>query len=177
VPREPGGMLSAGGSIDWEMTMWMSVLTILLPITLGIGMQVPTAVPANRCAACHLRLVWTRSAITHVDQWVTSRHALYRVGCERCHGGDATTSDQAAAHRGIANSAGTSSAVHRMALPATCGRCHPSEAKAFARSAHRELLSRGDATAPTCTSCHSSMAADVPSPATPGRSVPVLSPR
>lgn len=135
------------------------------PITLGAGLQAPTAALANPCAACHLRLVWTRSAITHVDQWVTSRHALYRVGCEKCHGGDARTSDRAAAHRGVTHSADPSSAVHRMALPATCGRCHRSEANAFARSAHQELLSQGDAAVPTCTSCHSSMAADVPSPA------------
>jgi hypothetical protein len=145
--------------------MWIFVLLILLPITLRTGLQTPTAASTNPCAACHLRLVWTRSAITHVDQWVTSRHALYRVGCEKCHGGDATTSDQAVAHRGVTNSADRSSAVHRTALPATCGRCHRSEARAFAQSAHQGLLSRGDATVPTCTSCHSSMAADVPSPA------------
>jgi hypothetical protein len=101
-----------------------------------------------------------------VDQWVTSKHALYGVGCEQCHGGDATTSDEAAAHRGVTSSAVPSSAVHRMALPTTCGRCHLSEAHAFERSAHQALLSHGDAMAPTCTSCHSSMATDVPSPAT-----------
>jgi hypothetical protein len=144
--------------------MWISALLVLVPITLGSGSQAPTAASTNPCAVCHLRLAWTRSALTHVDQWVTSRHALYRVGCEKCHGGDATTSDQAAAHRGVTNSADRSSAVHRTALPATCGRCHASEARAFARSAHQGLLSRGDAAVPTCTSCHSSMAADVPSP-------------
>lgn len=146
--------------------MWMSVLSMLLPITLDVGPQIPKAASANPCAVCHLRLVWTQSVITHVDQWVTSEHALYGVGCEKCHGGDATTSDQAAAHRGVTNSAVPSSGVHRMALPATCGRCHPSESNAFGRSAHQERLSHGDAMAPTCTSCHSSMATNVPSPAT-----------
>ena len=145
--------------------MWMPVLLVLLPIMAGAGSQVPQAALANRCAACHLRLAWTRSTLTHVDQWVTSRHAFYRVGCEKCHGGNAMTSDEAAAHRGVVKSADPSSAVHRTALPATCGRCHQSEASAFAQSAHQELLSQGHAMAPTCTSCHSSMAADVPSPA------------
>lgn len=147
------------------MTMWMSVALALLPITVGTGLQPPQTALANPCAACHLRLAWTQSATTHVDQWVTSRHAFYRVGCEKCHGGDATTSDEAAAHRGVVKSADPSSAVHRMALSATCGRCHPSEGRAFARSAHQKLLLRGDVVAPTCTSCHSSMAADVPSSA------------
>ena len=145
--------------------MWTSVLMVLLPIALGIGSQDPQPASANRCASCHLHLAWTRSALTHVDQWVTSRHAFYRVGCEKCHGGDAAASDQAAAHRGVTSSVNPSSAVHRTALPATCGRCHPSEVKAFAQSAHQELLSQGGARAPTCTSCHSSMASDVPSPA------------
>lgn len=145
--------------------MWMSVLFVVLPITPGAGVQVPTPASSNPCAACHLRLVWTRSAITHVDQWVTSRHAVNHVGCEKCHGGDAKTSDQAAAHRGVTNSADPSSPVNRRALAATCGRCHAHEATAFTRSAHQDRLSRGDAKAPTCTSCHTSMAADVPSPA------------
>ena len=74
------------------------------------------------------------------------------------------TSDEAVAHRGVVKSADPSSAVHRMALHSTCGRCHASEARSFARSTHQGLLSRADAAAPTCTSCHSSMAADVPSP-------------
>lgn len=139
------------------------MLTALLP-TAFLTMQIASSVDWNECAACHLRLAWTQSKITPVDQWVTSTHARYRIGCEQCHGGDAGTSSQAAAHRGVLNSANRSSSVHRTALPVTCGRCHESETNAFARSMHQELLSRGDATVPTCTSCHSSMATDVPPP-------------
>ena len=145
--------------------MWISALFVVLPIVLGPGLQAPAFAQTNRCAACHLRLVWAQSGITHVDQWVTSRHAWARVGCEKCHGGDEAALDQGVAHRGVTHSADRSSSVHPMALPATCGRCHRAEATAFARSAHKALLSRGEATAPTCTTCHSSMAADVPSPA------------
>jgi Cytochrome c554 and c-prime len=128
----------------------------------GAAPQVPRASATNQCAVCHLKLVWTTSAITHVDQWVTSRHALYGVGCEKCHGGDGRTSDATAAHHGVIHSNDPSSAVHAKTLPATCGRCHRSEAEAFARSTHRTLLARGDLGAPTCTSCHTSMAADLP---------------
>jgi hypothetical protein len=147
------------------MMIWIWMLLALLPIALRTEPQAPQAALANPCAACHMRLAWTQSTITHVDQWVTSRHAFYRVGCEKCHGGNAKTSDETAAHRGVVKSVDPSSAVHRTALPGTCGRCHRSESSAFARSAHQQLLSQGDAMAPTCTSCHSSMAADVPSPA------------
>jgi len=147
------------------MAMWMLVLSVVVPILLTAGAQVPRPALGNECATCHLRLAWTRSATMQVDLWVTSRHAFYRVGCEKCHGGDPTTSDERAAHRGVVNSANPSSPVHLVALPATCGRCHQSEANAFELSAHRRLLSQGDATAPTCTSCHTSMATEVPSPA------------
>jgi cytochrome c7-like protein len=124
----------------------------------------PPALPANKCAACHLQLVWTLSATTHVDEWVTSKHAAYRVGCERCHGGNATTSNANAAHRGVVASADRSSTVHRMALPQTCGGCHPAAATAFARSIHDELLQQGNPRAPTCTTCHTSMATEVLAP-------------
>jgi cytochrome c554/c'-like protein len=129
----------------------------------ALGPQLPPAVRANQCATCHLRIVWTRSALTHTDEWVTSSHALHGVGCERCHGGNAATSDKAFAHRGIANSADPLSRVHRRVLPTTCGGCHPSQRHAFVSSRHYELLLDGVAGAPTCTSCHSSMAADIPS--------------
>jgi len=124
----------------------------------------PAALPANKCAACHLQLVWTMSATTHVDEWVTSKHATYRVGCEQCHGGDAATSDANAAHRGVVASADRASTVHRMALPRTCGGCHPAAANAFAQSIHDELLQQGNPRAPTCTTCHSSMATEVLAP-------------
>lgn len=144
------------------MTVSISVLATVLAVVISGEPQAPAA-SQNRCAVCHLRLAWTQSVITHVDQWVTSQHAWARVGCETCHGGDARTSDQRGAHRGVMNSADPSSPVNRVALPATCGRCHAAEASAFARSAHHRLLADREPAAPTCTSCHRSMAADVPS--------------
>jgi hypothetical protein len=135
----------------------------LIAIGAPTGAQASTPDLGNECATCHLRLAWTRSVTTHVDLWVTSQHAFYRVGCEKCHGGDPGTSDVQSAHRGVVRSAEPSSSVHRTALPMTCGRCHRTEAVAFDRSAHRTALSRGDPAAPTCTSCHTSMATEIPS--------------
>jgi hypothetical protein len=140
------------------------MLTASYVLSIALMVQTATGVAWNECATCHLQLVWTQSGITHVDEWVTSAHASYRVGCEQCHGGDPKTSDRVAAHRGVLNSADASSSTHRTALTRTCGRCHTPEANAFARSMHRGLLSQGDPAAPTCTSCHTSMATDVPSP-------------
>jgi len=140
--------------------VWAVLAALLLS-----GPQGSAPASGNECATCHLRNAWTQSVTTHVDMWITSRHAFYRVGCEKCHGGDARTTDQRIAHRGVLNSAARSSPVSRTAQPATCGRCHRREANAFEGSAHRALLSQAETSAPTCTSCHSSMASDVLSPA------------
>jgi cytochrome c554/c'-like protein len=144
-------------------SLWLLFVCLGLLVARHVAAQPP--VPANKCAACHLQLVWTVSQTTHVDEWVTSKHAAYRVGCERCHGGDVVTSDANAAHRGVVGSADRSSAVHRMALPRTCGGCHPAAANAFIQSIHHELLKQGNLRAPTCTTCHSSMATEVLAPA------------
>jgi hypothetical protein len=144
--------------------MWIAVLAMILPAVLIAEPQAPNAAMENRCAACHIRLVWTESRLTHADEWVTSKHASRNVGCEKCHGGDAKTSDETLAHRGVNKRADASSLVHATKQPGTCGRCHRAEVSAFAGSAHHRLLLDGDAAAPTCTSCHTSMAADVPSP-------------
>src|SRR5689334_16714492 len=112
------------------MTLGITILLRLLLAMLMTTSQIEGPASRNECATCHLRLAWTQSEVTHVDQWVTSRHALYRIGCERCHRGDARTSDWTVAHRGVAKSADRSSSVNRTALPETCGRCHVSEANA-----------------------------------------------
>ncbi len=145
--------------------MWLQAVAAFLPVAVAAVLQVPGRAPGNQCAECHLQRASLQSRLLHVDEWVTSKHALYRIGCEKCHGGDAAARDERTAHAGVLNSADPTSPVHWMALPATCGRCHVAESNAFARSGHQELLRQGDAMVPTCTSCHSSMAGDVPEPA------------
>lgn len=118
----------------------------------------------NTCVTCHLARVAALSFVTHVDEWVVSRHAAHDVGCDACHGGDATAPDAAQAHRGLRPSHDIDSTVHWTALPATCGGCHRAETNAFETSLHYELLGRGDFFAPTCTSCHGAMGAALPTP-------------
>jgi hypothetical protein len=144
--------------------MWVCIGGAIAAAVLAVTAQGPPAATTNQCAACHLRLVWTTSTLTHVDEWVTSKHAWFNVGCEKCHGGDGRSSDRVTAHRGVTPSADPKSPVHVTALPATCGRCHAPEANAFARSAHRERLSAGDPRVPSCISCHTAMASDGPWP-------------
>ena len=144
--------------------MWTGTIALfVLIMSASAFAQVPAPFESNQCVVCHLHLVQTRSVLTHTDEWITSRHALYRIGCEKCHGGDAKAATRDEAHRGVMPSRDRGSSVYWMELPKTCGGCHQVEASAFALSFHGSLLQQGSATAPTCTTCHTSMTADVPS--------------
>lgn len=156
------------------MTSWGSRLRLMLVTVVTCLLVAPyrpqTASAQepvrNYCVNCHLGEIGTRSlvALAHTDEWLTSKHSLAGVDCEKCHGGDATAADPSVAHRSIKASADPSSPVYWMALPKTCGGCHPAEANAFAIGPHQQPLAEGNAMGPTCTSCHRSMAGDVLSP-------------
>jgi nitrate/TMAO reductase-like tetraheme cytochrome c subunit len=76
------------------------------------------------------------------------------VGCESCHGGDATTFEPFLAHRGVLNSQNPASPVNRRNLSATCGSCHRGPFVAFQKSQHFALLQAGDDKVPICSTCH-----------------------
>ncbi|MGE5242712.1 MAG: multiheme c-type cytochrome [Betaproteobacteria bacterium] len=124
------------------------------------------AAPQSRCVECHFANFSDVPAREHLGDWAQSAHAKHGVGCEWCHGGDASTFVPADAHKGVVGSGNAASWVYRSNLPRTCAPCHAGETQAFARSFHNTLLSQGDdRRAPTCSSCHGAMRARVPSPA------------
>src|SRR3970282_2548491 len=73
---------------------------ILLLLFLLVPLQWASA-QGTRCADCHLA---NPDAPGHLYAWERSAHGQHNVGCEACHGGDATTFESFAAHRGILNS-------------------------------------------------------------------------
>lgn len=118
----------------------------------------------NRCAQCHFANLVDVPGAAHLSEWERSPHARRGVGCERCHGGDATTVHPVEAHRGVLDSRNPASPVNRVNLPETCGTCHDGALQAFRKSRHAALLAHGDAGAPSCSTCHGAMTARVPSP-------------
>ncbi len=119
----------------------------------------------GRCATCHFANYLSVPGASHLGEWAQSAHARAGVGCESCHGGDARTVVPAEAHAGVIDPKLPTSPVAPANLPATCGKCHEAEAAAFRRGPHYALLARGEAGAPTCSTCHGAMTARVPSPA------------
>jgi hypothetical protein len=116
----------------------------------------PAAAQQSRCADCHFSTP-DAPAPDHFSDWDRSAHGRNNVGCERCHGGNATTFEPFLAHQGILNSSNPASPVNRRNLSATCGTCHTGPFVAFQKSQHFALLKKDDARAPVCSTCHGSV--------------------
>lgn len=127
------------------------LLFISVAVALACG-SAPAAAQ-SRCADCHFANPGSVSA-SHLSDWDMSGHGRSNVGCEKCHGGDATSFEPFIAHRDILAPANPASPVHRANLPKTCGTCHAGPLVQFQRSKHFELLRAGDRNGPTCTTCH-----------------------
>ena len=128
---------------------------VLCSLTLMSLLQfaTPAAPQQSRCADCH----FSRSdapAPGHLSEWDRSAHSRNDVGCEKCHGGNATTFESVIAHQGILNSTNPASPVNPRNLPATCGACHAGPYVGFQKSQHFALLKKGDTRGPVCSTCH-----------------------
>jgi nitrate/TMAO reductase-like tetraheme cytochrome c subunit len=127
-----------------------------------LGFATPAVSQQSRCADCHFSRP-DAPAASHLSDWDHSAHSRNNVGCEKCHGGDATTFEPFLAHRNILNSTNPSSPVNRRNLSTTCGTCHAGPFVAFQKSQHFALLQKGDTKVPVCSTCHGDAAYRRPS--------------
>jgi len=137
-------------------------MTCLVLVTILLGWATPAVSQQSRCADCHFSRPDSPEPY-HLADWDRSAHSRANVGCERCHGGDATTFEASLAHRDILNSANPASRVHRQNLSTTCGSCHAGPFVAFQKSQHFALLEKGDTRVPVCTTCHGAAGSTRPS--------------
>lgn len=131
-------------------------LLLLAAVFIAVFWALPAAAQESRCASCHYANPDSPRQ-DHLQSWDNSPHDRNNVGCEKCHGGDATTFERSQAHRGLLNSNSTTSPVHRRNLPKTCGSCHAGPFVAFQDSRHYQLLESGNDKGPTCSTCHGSV--------------------
>ncbi len=144
------------------MFLRRAIFTVAATLLLG-GVALVAQTSRSLCADCHFANA-DGTDRRHLDAWSLSKHGQAQVGCERCHGGDPTTTDRTVAHQGVVLSTVAASRVHRANLPATCGTCHSGPFSHFQQSQHFALLRDGDRRGPTCTTCHDSVAAQLASP-------------
>jgi hypothetical protein len=140
------------------------LILFCLTLLVSLSLLSPTALAQeSRCADCHFANPAAPGA-GHIADWDHSAHARNNVGCEKCHGGDATTFESFRAHQGILNARNPASPVHRTNLPGTCGNCHLGPLAEFQKSKHYELVRSGSEEGPTCSSCHGEVGARLLSP-------------
>lgn len=114
----------------------------------------------NQCIACHDRLTDPLRVVNRYYEWHTSLHREKEVGCERCHGGDASASDKQKAHIGVLPARDRASRLNDRNLTETCRACHVSVVDTFVESVHYRKL-QGSGLGPSCSTCHLHMASEV----------------
>ncbi len=101
---------------------------------------------------CHAATL-SKFAISNYEQWTRSKHALFNVTCDNCHGGNPGSDVKETAHVGVLRDSDPNSTVFYRNVPGTCGKCHNEELKQFMGSAHYQKL-QALRQAPACDTCH-----------------------
>ncbi|MBL8206628.1 MAG: hypothetical protein JNM09_20500 [Blastocatellia bacterium] len=114
----------------------------------------------NSCVTCHSRSNAQLQVTSRYAEWHMSVHREKGVGCEKCHGGDATAQEQAKAHAGVLAVNAPNSRLHPKNLTQTCGTCHQEIANTFTESKHFQNL-KSAGLGPSCSTCHEHMASNV----------------
>ncbi|MFN7930947.1 MAG: multiheme c-type cytochrome [Blastocatellia bacterium] len=114
----------------------------------------------NNCVTCHAQLTTPVTVSNRYFQWHSSVHRDAGVSCEKCHGGNASTTDKAKAHTGIRPVSDPQSALHFRNIAMTCKACHQGVVNTFVESKHFQNL-KTTGLGPTCSTCHEHMATEV----------------
>ena len=101
---------------------------------------------------CHATII-DKIAKSNYEQWTNSKHAMFNVTCDNCHGGESGSDLKEPAHKGVLRSSETNSSVFYRNVPETCGKCHTNELTQFKDSKHYQRL-KALKQAPTCDTCH-----------------------
>lgn len=101
---------------------------------------------------CHASTI-DKIAKSNYEQWTRSKHSMYNVTCDKCHGGDPASDVKEKAHIGVLRESDTNSTVFFRNVPETCGKCHTKELNQFKDSLHYQRL-KALKQAPTCDTCH-----------------------
>jgi hypothetical protein len=101
---------------------------------------------------CHATTI-NQIAQSNYAQWTNSKHALFNVTCDNCHGGNSSSDVKEIAHIGVSRSSESNSSVFYRNVPDTCGKCHKDELTQFKDSLHYQRL-KALKQAPSCDTCH-----------------------
>lgn len=101
---------------------------------------------------CHAATL-SKFAKSNYEQWTKSKHAMFNITCDNCHGGNPGSDVKEKAHVGVRRDSDPNSTVFYRNVPETCGKCHTGELNNFKNSAHYQKL-KALRQAPACDTCH-----------------------
>jgi predicted CXXCH cytochrome family protein len=114
----------------------------------------------NNCVNCHAKIMTPYRLTSRYGEWHISLHKEKAVGCEKCHGGDPSVSDEKKAHAGVQVASNPQSKLHPKNLAKTCQACHAAITSSFIESKHYQNLTSAGL-GPSCNTCHAHMASEV----------------
>ncbi len=131
-----------------QLRLSLSVFSIWLGLAGAVvfrGDASASAQGKDNCIACHSHQKDKAGQVVSIFQ--TSTHSGAGVGCDGCHGGDASQSEKTTAHSGQFIARPDTSATLEM-----CGACHRQPLEFFNNSRH--VAARPNAARLDCAECH-----------------------
>ena len=108
---------------------------------------------AETCGKCHGdKSVMQGSGISD-RPFLSYRESVHAKAMARGNTSAAVCTDCHNSHD-IQPASNSQSSIAKVNIPATCGKCHRTEAAEFMRSVHGQAVARGVSRAPVCTDCH-----------------------
>lgn len=127
-------------------------LTTILPAS-DLNSTINRATIAETCGKCHGdKSVMLGSGISD-RPFLSYRESVHAKAVARGNTRAAVCTDCHNSHD-IQPASNSQSSIAKLNIPATCGKCHQTEAGEFAQSVHGQAVARGVSRAPGCTDCH-----------------------
>jgi formate dehydrogenase gamma subunit len=127
-------------------------MTTILPAT-DPNSTINRATIAETCGKCHGdKSVMQGSGISD-RPFLSYRESVHAKAMARGNTSAAVCTDCHNSHD-IQSASNSQSSIAKVNIPATCGKCHRTEANEFIQSIHGQAVTRGVSRAPVCTDCH-----------------------
>jgi formate dehydrogenase gamma subunit len=127
-------------------------MTTILPAT-DPNSTINRATIAETCGKCHGDNSVMRGSGISDRPFLSYRESVHAKAMARGNTSAAVCTDCHGSHD-IQPASTAQSSIAKINIPATCGKCHRTEASEFAQSVHGQAVMRGVSRAPVCTDCH-----------------------
>jgi formate dehydrogenase gamma subunit len=127
-------------------------LTTMLPAS-DPNSTINRATIAETCGKCHGDKSAMQGSGISDRPFLSYRESVHAKAMARGNTSAAVCTDCHNSHD-IQPASNSLSSIAKVNIPATCGKCHRTEAGEFVQSVHGQAVTRGVSRAPVCTDCH-----------------------